>query len=77
MKKEESFEKSMERLEEIVRALEDGSAPLDASLKLFEEGMALVRRCSDRLDAAEQRVRILMKKTDGTYDEQAFTDSAQ
>lgn len=77
MKKEESFEKSMERLEEIVRALEDGSAPLDASLKLFEEGTALVRRCSDRLDAAEQRVKILMKKTDGTYDEQPFTDPAQ
>ena len=77
MKKEESFEKSMARLEEIVRALEEGSAPLDESLKLFEEGTALVKRCSDRLDAAEQRVRILMKKTDGEYDEQSFTDSAQ
>jgi len=43
MSKELSFEKSMERLEQIVRAMERGDAPLEESLKLFQEGTELVR----------------------------------
>ena len=41
--KEMTFEAAMARLEEIVRALESGNAPLDVSLGLFEEGVALVK----------------------------------
>ena len=58
-KKNVGFEKSIARLEEIVRALDDGSAPLDESLKLFEEGVGLVRACTEKLDSAEQKVKIL------------------
>lgn len=65
-KKELSFEASMERLEEIVRALESGDMGLDDSLKLYEEGVALVRACSDRLDKAEQSVKLLRLQGDGS-----------
>ncbi len=68
-----TFEQSLARLEEIVTALEDGSAPLEDALCLFEEGVSLVKRCGAQLDTAERKIRILTKKEDGTYDEQDFT----
>lgn len=61
-----TFEAAMTRLEEIVRALEGGNAPLDTSLALFEEGVSLVKFCNQRLDAAEQKVKILQRGDDGT-----------
>ena len=64
-KKEETFESAIARLEEIVRALDGGDAPLDESLALFEEGVKLVKLCSGKLDAAEQKVKILTKGEDG------------
>ena len=56
MENEMSFEKALLRLEEITKMLENGSATLDESLKLFEEGVALVRLCNSRLDNAKLRV---------------------
>ena len=67
--KEMTFEVAIARLEEIVRALESGSAPLDKSLALFEEGVALVKLCNSRLDNAEQKVKILTAAPDGTLAE--------
>lgn len=67
-----SFEAALARLEEIVRSLESGSAQLDSSLSMFEEGVRLVRLCNDKLDGAEQRIKILFKKEDGDYGEQDF-----
>ena len=64
--KELTFETAIARLEEIVRALEQGSAPLDQSLTLFEEGVSLVKLCNAKLDAAEQKVKILTQRADGT-----------
>ena len=61
-----SFEASMERLETIVRQLEQGNAPLEESLKLFQEGTALVDTCGKLLDKAELEVVKLMKTADGT-----------
>ncbi|MBP3378198.1 MAG: exodeoxyribonuclease VII small subunit [Clostridia bacterium] len=66
---EMTFEVAIARLEEIVRALESGSAPLDKSLALFEEGVALVKLCNNRLDNAEQKVKILTTAPDGTLAE--------
>lgn len=57
--KDISFEDAMLRLEEIVKYLESGSAPLDKSLEVFEEGVALVKLCNQKLDSAEQKVRFL------------------
>ena len=52
--KNATFEQNMQRLEQIVRSLERGDAPLEESLKLFEEGTALVRSCGKLLDEAEK-----------------------
>ena len=56
-----TFEDSIKRLEEVVKLLERGDAPLDSALALFEEGTALVKVCSGMLDEAEQKVTILTK----------------
>ncbi|MBQ3100602.1 MAG: exodeoxyribonuclease VII small subunit [Clostridia bacterium] len=69
-KNTETFEGALARLEEIVRLLESGNAPLDASLAVFEEGTALVKQCNSQLDNAEQKIKILMQKQDGNYAEQ-------
>lgn len=67
-----TFEAAMTRLDEIVRGLERGDAPLDASLKLFEEGTALIATCSKMLDEAEQTVVKLTKNSDGSLGEAPF-----
>lgn len=59
MTKDLSFEEAMARLEELVRYLESGNAPLDKSLEAFEEGVALVKLCNSKLDSAEQKVKFL------------------
>ncbi|MBQ4054507.1 MAG: exodeoxyribonuclease VII small subunit [Clostridia bacterium] len=69
-KNTETFEGALARLEEIVRMLESGNAALDASLSVFEEGTALVKQCNSQLDNAEQKIKILMQKQDGSYAEQ-------
>ena len=55
----------MERLEEITQLLESGAEGLDDSLKLYEEGVALIRLCSERLEKAEQSVKVLQMQGDG------------
>ena len=65
-KKQMTFEESMERLEEVLCRLENGNETLDASLKLYEEGISLVRTCTERLENAEQRMKILQVQADGS-----------
>ena len=67
-----SFETAMTRLEQIVRQLEDGKVSLDDSLKLYEEGISLVRLCSGRLDEAEQKIKIIRTSSDGLKEEENF-----
>ena len=67
-----SFEKALGRIDEIVKALENGDVPLDESMKLFEEGTALLRQCGGMLDAAEQQVVRLRKGPDGAPEELPF-----
>lgn len=67
--KEYTFEQALARLEEIVRGLENGSMPLDKSIELFEEGNALVKLCTEKLDTAEQKVRILTETATGVTEE--------
>ncbi len=64
-KQENKFETSMERLQNVVQALESGNLTLDESLILFEEGMQLVKDCKTELIAAEERVSTLLKTEDG------------
>jgi exodeoxyribonuclease VII small subunit len=63
--KPESFEKNLERLDAIVRQLEDAELPLEKALQLYEEGMKLSELCHQQLEEAEGRVEILMKKAGG------------
>lgn len=71
-KKKTGFEESMLRLEEIVRLLEKGDAPLEDSIKLFEEGTKLAKRCDDLLNEAEKKVVVLSKGADGAPVETEF-----
>ena len=71
-KTNETFELSMKRLEEIVRKLEGGELTLDESLKAYEEGIALVRACSKKLDEAEKKIRLLNVASDGAVDKTEF-----
>lgn len=59
---EPSFEAGLQELERIVKELEKGDLPLEESLRLFEAGMRLSADCKRRLEEAETRVEILMKK---------------
>ena len=67
-----TFEQALARLEEIVRSLENGSAPLDDSLAMFEEGISLVRFCSDKLENAENKIKILVSDSKGNVTAQNF-----
>ena len=69
---EHGFEKDLERLEEIVQALEEGELTLDDSLKRFEEGIRLAQRCNKALTTAEKRIEILTKKADGSIEAEPF-----
>ena len=60
------FEESLARLEEIVAEMEGGDLPLERALELFEEGTALGRACSRRLDEAERKITLLLEAADGT-----------
>ena len=69
-----SFEMNMQRLEQIVRILERGDAPLEDSMKLFQEGTELVRSCSRLLDEAQLQVKKIMVSQEGTPVEGVFED---
>ena len=74
MSKNMTFEESMARLEQIVRTMERGEAPLDESLKLFQEGTELVSRCGKLLDDAQLQIKKVVKTTDGTPALEDFAD---
>ena len=71
---EMSFEQAAARIDEIVRFLEKGDAPLDESLSLFEEGAKLIKVAGKMLDEAEQMVVRLQKGDDGEPRESLFDD---
>ena len=69
---EQSFEKSLERLEKIVGELEGGELSLDEALKRYEEGIKLVQLCSKKLDAAQKKVELLTKTPGGKFQLKPF-----
>ena len=73
-KENKTFEESMQRLEQIVRAMERGDVALEESLKLFQEGTELVRTCGKLLDEAELQVNKVMTAADGSPVLEAFAD---
>ena len=69
-----TFESATARLEEIVKLLEKGSVSLDDSLKLYEEGISLVRFCNTALDNAERKIKILSVNSDNSVKEIDFLE---
>lgn len=63
-----SFEARLSRLEEIVSRLEQDDVGLDASLKLFEEGIEVLRAASAELEKAEGKVKMLIERADGSFE---------
>ena len=72
--KNQSFEQSMSRLEQIVRTLERGDVALEDALNLFQEGTGLVRACGQLLDEAQLQVKTVLAAADGTPVEGEFRD---
>ena len=66
------FEDALQRLEQIVDQLEAGNLPLEESLKIFEEGVGLARRCAKYLDEAEKRIELLTKDESGLLKTESF-----
>jgi exodeoxyribonuclease VII small subunit len=64
-KKMVGLESAMARLEEIVNEMENEKLPLDKSLKLYEEGIGLVAKCSEELESAKRKIQILQQGKDG------------
>jgi exodeoxyribonuclease VII small subunit len=62
---ERTFEQALERLEEIVGQMEDGTLGLDDLMARFEEGQTLIRFCSGKLNEVEKKVELLVKKGEG------------
>ena len=67
-----TFEENMQRLEQIVRAMERGDVALEESLKLFQEGTELIQRCGKLLDEAELQVNKIVAGPDGAPVEEEF-----
>jgi exodeoxyribonuclease VII small subunit len=67
-----NFEECLGRLEQIVTALEAGNLPLEESLRVFEEGIAMARHCSRYLDEAQRRIEILAKDDAGATTTRPF-----
>ena len=55
------FETALDKLSEVIEKLEDGNTSLDEALKLYEEGIELIRFCTQKLEGAEQKIKLLQK----------------
>lgn len=71
MAKKQSFEEALKRLEAITRELENNDVSLEDTLKKFEEGMHLAEFCNVKLEDAQKRIDILVKK-DGQLQTEPF-----
>jgi len=63
--KKKSFEEALTKLEQITKELEEGDLSLEESLKYFDEGVKLAEQCNSKLNDAQKKVEILLKKNDG------------
>jgi exodeoxyribonuclease VII small subunit len=67
-KKELSFEENLEKLEEIVKKLENGDVPLDDAIKEFNEAMGLAKKCDEKLKSAEEAITKIVNNDDSVDD---------
>jgi exodeoxyribonuclease VII small subunit len=76
-KEEPRFEQDIEQLDSIVAALEEGGLSLDESLKQFEEGVRLARRCQQALTEAEKKIELLTRNAQGDLETKPFCDEGE
>jgi exodeoxyribonuclease VII small subunit len=69
-----SYEKRVERLQEIVANLEGDGLSLDGALELFEEGIEILRLASEELTGAEGRVQLLIERAEGVFETRDIND---
>lgn len=74
MATEKKFEEMMENLEQISQDLENGELTLDESMHKFEEGMKLSKKCSEILENAEKKIKILIKDGEDLKEEDFSAD---
>lgn len=67
-KKELSFEENLEKLEEIVKKLENGDVSLDDAIKEFNEAMVLAKKCDEKLKSAEEAITKIVNNDDSVDD---------
>lgn len=74
MESNKTFEESLRKLEEITHSLENGDLGLDEAIEKFEEGIALSKNCSKKLQDAEKKINILLKDELGVVTEEKFAE---
>ena len=72
-KDEENFEELMNELEDITNKLENEKLPLEDSVKLFEKGIEISKKCNEKLENAEKRISILLNANSDDMSEEDFT----
>jgi len=72
-----SFENALERLEQIVGEMEDGSLSLDKMIARFEEGQSLLKFCTQKLNEVEKKIEVLVKKGDKVTSEPLDEDEME
>jgi exodeoxyribonuclease VII small subunit len=75
-KSQPSLESAMQRISEIVTAMESGDLPLEKLIESYEEGIGLVKTCQETLDAAEKRIQIIARNARGEVSLQNFEEEA-
>lgn len=66
---ENNFEQNMETLEQIVQELENGKLNLEDSIKKFEEGIKISKKCNEFLEEAEKKITVLLQDNDKFIEE--------
>ena len=67
-----NFEENVEQLEKVVQELENGNLNLEDSIKKFEEGMAISKKCNEILEEAEKKITVLINAKDEEIKEEEF-----
>jgi exodeoxyribonuclease VII small subunit len=75
-KSQPSLESAMQRISEIVTAMESGDLPLEKLIESYEEGIGLVKTCQETLYAAEKRIQIIARNARGEVSLQNFEEEA-
>jgi len=75
VKKEENFEELLNRLDEITTKLEkQEELSLEESMKIFEEGIEISKKCNKQIEEAEKKITILIKENDEIKEENFIQD---